>query len=211
MLYNQPATRGCRPVHERGNGWSREAAAGNQERLMSLTDQLRNDLKDAMRARDERRSTTIRMLLSTLKNEQGVKRQRALDSLVHARGVELAAIPQAELPPDEPLTEEETLQVVKREVKKRQDSIEAYRKVAREELAAEEAAEVAILQSYLPAQMDPEQARSRVAEIIEELRAGGAALGPGDMKRVMPVVMQRLGNSLDGRTLNQMVRELLTG
>lgn len=178
---------------------------------MSLTDQLRNDLKDAMRARDERRSTTIRMLLSTLKNEQGVKRQRALDSLVHARGVELAAIPQAELPPDEPLTEEETLQVVKREVKKRQDSIEAYRKVAREELAAEEAAEVTILQSYLPAQMDPEQARSRVAEIIEELRGGGTALGPGDMKRVMPVVMQRLGNSLDGRTLNQMVRELLTG
>ncbi len=178
---------------------------------MSVAEQLRNDLKDAMRARDERRSTTIRMLLSTLKNEQGVKRQRTLDSLVEARGVALAEIPAAELPPDEPLTEEETLQVVRREVKKRQDSIEAYRKVGREELADAEAAEMTILQSYLPAQMDPEQARSHIAAIIEELRAGGPPLGPGDMKRVMPVVMQRLRDSVDGRTLNQLVREQLTG
>lgn len=178
---------------------------------MSVAEQLRNDLKDAMRARDERRSTTIRMLLSTLKNEQGVKRQRTLDSLVEARGVALAEIPAAELPPDEPLTEEETLQVVRREVKKRQDSIEAYRKAGREELAAAEANEVALLQAYLPAQMDVDQARRRVAEIVEEVRADGPPLGPGDMKRVMPIVMQRLRDDVDGRMLNQLVRERLAG
>ena len=178
---------------------------------MSVTEQLRNDLKEAMRAKDERRLTTIRMLLSTLKNEQGVKRQRALDSLVEARGVALAEIAPAELPPDEPLTEEEALQAVRREVKKRQDSIEAYRKAGRDELAAAEAAEVTILQSYLPAQMDTEQARTRVTEIVDEVRAGGPPLGPGDMKRVMPVVMQQLRDDVDGRTLNQLVREILAG
>ncbi len=177
---------------------------------MALSDQLRNDLKDAMRAKDQTRTATIRLLLSALKYEEGAKRQRALDSLARAYGTDLREIPADALPPEEPLTDAEMLQVVGREVKKRQDSIEAYRKAGREELATAEAAEMAVLQSYLPAQMDRDEARSRVAEIIAEVRGSGLALGPADMKRVMPIVMERLRDRSDGRTLNQLVRELLS-
>lgn len=176
---------------------------------MALQDQLRNDLKDAMRAKDQTRLTTIRLLLATLKNEELTKRQRALDAVAQQRGVELRELPAADLPPAEPLTEAETLQAVSREVKQRQESIEAYRKAGREDLASAEAAEMVVLQSYLPARMSPEQARARVAEIITEVRGAGPPLGPQDMKRVMPVVMQRLRAQADGRTLNQAVRELL--
>ena len=177
---------------------------------MSLTDQVRSDLKDSMRAKDETRTGTIRLLLSALKYEQDAKRQRALDAATTARGLDLREIPQGELPVEEPLTEAEIRQVIAREVKKRQDSVETYRKANREELAATEEAEIAILQAYLPAQMDREEARSRVATIIGEVQGGGAPLGAADMKRIMPVVMERLRDQVDGRTLNQLVRELLT-
>ena len=177
---------------------------------MSLTDQVRSDLKDAMRAKDEMRTGTIRLLLSALKYEQDAKRQRALDAVTTARGLDLREIPEGELPTEEPLTEAEIRQVIGREVKKRQDSVETYRKASREELAAAEESEIAILQCYLPAQMDREEARSRVAAIIGEVQAGGAPLGAGDMKRIMPVVVERLRDQVDGRTLNQLVRELIT-
>ena len=177
---------------------------------MSLTDQLRNDLKDAMRAKDQPRMTTIRMLLSALKYEETAKRQRALDGMVQARGMALQEIPETELPPVEPLTDAEMQQVVAREVKKRQDSIEAYRKAGREDLATAEETEAALLRNYLPAQMERDEARAHVGEIIAEIRGGGPPLGLADMKRVMPVVMERLRDRADGRTLNQLVRELLS-
>ena len=177
---------------------------------MSLTDQLRNDLKDAMRAKDQPRMTTIRMLLSALKYEEAAKRQRALDSIVQDRGMALQEIPETELPPVEPLTDAEMQQVVAREVKKRQDSIEAYRKAGREDLASAEEAEAVVLRNYLPAQMGRDEALVRVGEIIDEIRGDGPPLRPADMKRVMPVVMERLRDRADGRTLNQLVRELLS-
>lgn len=175
---------------------------------MSLPDQIRNDLKDAMRAKDEARITTLRLLLSSIKDEQGIKRQRALDQAVKASGRELREIPTADLPQEEALTDAEILQAVSREIKKRQDSVEAYAKAKRDDLVAPEAAAIAIIQQYLPAQMDRDEARTQVAAIIDEV-AGGAILGPADMKQVMPVVMGRLRDQVDGRTLNQLVRELL--
>jgi uncharacterized protein YqeY len=177
---------------------------------MSLTDQLRNDLKDAMRAKDQPRMTTIRMLLAALKYEETAKRQRTLDGIVQARGMALQEIPEAELPAIEPLTDAEMQQVAAREVKKRQDSIEAYRKAGREDLASAEEAEAGVLRAYLPAQMERDEARARVGEIIAQIRGDGPALRPADMKRVMPVVMERLRDRADGRTLNQLVRELLS-
>ena len=177
---------------------------------MSLMDQLRNDLKDAMRAKDELRVTTIRLLLSAIKHEEGAKRERALDSAVKARGVDLQHMAPSDLPPPESLTDAEMRQVLAREIKKRQESIEAYRKAGRDDLVAAETAAQSILQAYLPPQMDRDEARARVAEIIAELGADGGPLGQADMKRVMPVVMERLRDQVDGRTLNQLVRELLS-
>jgi uncharacterized protein YqeY len=175
---------------------------------VNLPDRIRNDLKDAMRSRDAARTDVLRLLLAALKDEEGAKRQRALDRAVEATGRELRDIPSADLPPVEPLTEAEMLQVVSREIKKRQDSVEAYNKAGRSDLVAPEAAAIPMLQAYLPAQMDREEARARVEEIITEVGTGDS-LGPADMKRVMPVVMERLRDRADGRTLNQLVREIL--
>jgi uncharacterized protein len=177
---------------------------------MSLSDQLRSDLKDAMRAKDQARLSALRLLMAGLKAEEDAKRQRALDALVQSTGRELREIPVDELPPEEPLTEAEMLQTVNREIKKYQDSADAYTKAGRPELAAPENAAIEILRGYLPAQMDPAEARARVVEIVAEV-GDGATLGPADMKRVMPVVMQRLKDRVDGRTLNQLVRDVLNG
>lgn len=177
---------------------------------MSLSDQIRSDLKDAMRAKDQARLSALRLLMAGLKDEEGAKRQRALDTLTKATGRELREIPTDELPPEEPLTEAEMLQTVAREIKKRQDSAESYTKAGRPDMAAPETAAIEILRGYLPAQMDPAEARARVAEIAAEVGAG-QPLGPADMKRLMPVVLQRLKDRVDGRTLNQLVRDVLNG
>ena len=176
---------------------------------MPLSDQIRNDLKDAMRAKDQTRMTTLRGLLSASKYEEDAKRQRALEGAAKTHGVALHELSSADLPPVEPLTDAEMQQVVAREVKKRQDSIEAYGKAGRQDLVDAEGAELSVLQAYLPAQLSPDEARARVTEIILEVRGGGPPLGAKDMKRVMPVVMERLRDRSDGRTLNTLVRELL--
>ncbi len=100
--------------------------------------------------------------------------------------------------------------VVGREIKKRQDAQETYRKAGREELAGAEASAITVLQGYLPPQLDREDARARVAEIIAEQSEPGQSPNPSDMMRVMPVVMERLRGQVDGRSLNELVRELLS-
>lgn len=176
---------------------------------MDLLEQLQNDLKDAMRSKEEPRLTTIRSLRSALQNEEMSKRagerSAALQRLARERGVQPDAIPAADLPAGEPLTEAERLQVVSREIKKRQDAAESYRKVGRAEAAADEEAEIAVLRQYMPAQLSADELRPLVQGVIDELGASGKA----DLKRVMPVVMSRYKDRADGRTLNQLVQELL--
>ncbi|MBA3942972.1 MAG: GatB/YqeY domain-containing protein [Herpetosiphonaceae bacterium] len=172
---------------------------------MALDEQLQNDMKAAMRSKDTLRLDTIRLLRSNLQAERGAKRQRALDALVAQRRVALDAIPANELPPEEPLTEAEMQQVLAREAKKRQDSVEIYTRGGRQDLADQEQAELAILQSYLPARLSVDEVRPMVQAIITEVGATSKA----DMKKVMPVVMSRLRDKADGRMLNQLVGELL--
>lgn len=176
---------------------------------MTLTEQLQNDLKDAMRAKEEPRLTTIRSLRAALKNEELTKRARertaVLERLAKERGVSTDAIDAGELPAGEPLTEAEMQQVISREVKKRQDAAEAYRKVGREDAAASEEAEIGVLRVYLPKQLSADELRPLVSGIIQEVGATSKA----DLKKVMPVVMSRYKDRADGRTLNQLVQELL--
>lgn len=176
---------------------------------MSLNDQLQNDLKDAMRAREEPRLTTIRSLRSAIKNEEMTKRARertaVLERLARERGVPSDQIPSSDLPEGEPLTEAEIQQVISREVKKRQDAIDAFRKVGREDAAADEEAEMMILRAYLPRQLSTDELRPLVQAVIVEVGATSKV----DMKKVMPVVMSRYKDRADGRTLNQLVQELL--
>ncbi len=177
---------------------------------MGLIEQLQQDLKDAMRAKEEVRLMTIRSLRAAIKNEEVAKRSRernaVLERLAKERGVKAEEIAASELPEGEPLTEAEIQQVISREVKKRQDAIEAYRKVGREDAAAAEEAEMTVLKAYLPQQMSAEELRPLIQAVIQEVGASSKA----DLKKVMPVVMSRYKDRADGRTLNQLVQELLS-
>jgi uncharacterized protein len=157
---------------------------------MSLKDQLSADLRDAMRAGDETRKSTLRMLITSIRN--------------------------AEIPPetkgDEPvpagradLDDEAVLDLVRREIKQRRDSIEMYAKANRQDLVSTEEAEVGVLQAYLPRQMSRDEIEGVAKQIIE--RTG--ASGPADKGKVMPAIMQELRGKAEGRDINAVVTQLL--
>src|SRR5262245_27033910 len=126
---------------------------------LTLKQRLDADLRDAMRAGDETRKSTLRLLLAAVRN--------------------------AEIPPEKSegsdgpqrvdLNDEAVLDIVRRQVKQRQDSIEAYTKANRADLAATEEAELAILRAYLPPQMSREDVEAAARAVIERVGAQGAA------------------------------------
>jgi uncharacterized protein YqeY len=172
---------------------------------MTLMDQLQADLKTALRAREEPRLTTIRSLLAAVKNEAVTQRGAAVERIAKERGIKLEDLADADLPPAAQLSDADIHQVINREVKKRQDAIETYRKANRAEAAAAEEAEAEILRQYLPKQLSADELRPLVQQTIAEV----GAISKADMKKVMPVVMSRYRDRADGRTLNQLVQELL--
>jgi uncharacterized protein len=136
----------------------------------------------AMKQHDPVRLSTLRMLKAALMNKE-VERGRALDDT-------------------------ESLQVVSALVKQRRDSIEQFTQGGRPELAAKEAAEIAILEQYLPAAADPGAIEAAVVAAIAET---GAA-SPKDMGRVMKAALSKLaGQTVDGKTVNELVRKKLGG
>lgn len=159
---------------------------------MSLKDQLSADLRDAMRAGDETRKSTLRMLITAIRNAEIPP---------ETKGGEAPATGRLEL------DDEGVLNVVRREIKQRRDSIEMYAKANRQDLVAAEEAEVAVLQAYLPAQMSREEIEAVAREIIS--RTGAA--GPADKGKVMPVIMQELRGKAEGREINAVVTALLGG
>ncbi len=148
---------------------------------MSLQEQLSADLKDAMRQRDGRRRDVLRLTLAALQNAQ------------IAAGEELA--------------EDAVLAVVVKEAKQRRESIEEFRKGGRQELVEKEEAELTVLAPYLPQQASREEVAEAARQVIQETGASGA----GDLGKVMPVLMQRFSGRVDGREVNEVVRELLAG
>jgi uncharacterized protein YqeY len=138
-------------------------------------------IADAMRQRDPIRLTALRMLKAALTNRE-VERGRALD-------------------------EAEALQVVASLVKQRKDSIEQFTKGGRQDLVDKEAAEIVVLEAYLPPAADPAVVERAVAEAIQET---GAA-SPKDMGRVMKAAMAKLaGQGVDGKAVNELVRQKLS-
>jgi uncharacterized protein YqeY len=154
--------------------------------MMDLRDQLMDDLKEAMRQRDERRKTTIRSVIAAIKNEE-----TELDS----SGERVS------------LDDEGILLLIAQQAKQRRDSITEYRRGGREDLVAEEEAELAILQTYLPRQLTREEIEAEARRVIAEVGASG----PRDMGKVMKPLMARLRDRVDGKEVNQVVRELLAG
>ena len=141
----------------------------------SLTERLRAAMNQARKQRDQARTLLLSTILSDVQN----------------REIELK----------HPASDDEAAEVLRRGVKRRRESVEAYTKGGRNDLAATEQAEITILEEYLPAAVPPEEIRAAVREAI----AGGAA----DMGKVMGVVMPRFKGRADGKVINQIVREEL--
>ncbi|MFC2045930.1 GatB/YqeY domain-containing protein [Chloroflexota bacterium] len=153
---------------------------------MALREQLMDDLKQAMRDRDEPRKRTIRSVIAAMKTAETV-----LDASGERRS----------------LDDKDILALISTQAKQRQESIDAFRQGGREDLVAEEEADLAILQSYLPLQLTEEEIDAEAREVIAEVGASG----PQDLGRVMKPLMARLKGQADGRLVNQVVRELLAG
>ncbi len=148
---------------------------------MGLKDRLQQDLKDALRNRDERRKAVIRMAL--------------------------AAIQLAEADHGGELDEPSLVAVLQKEVKRRQETIEELRGTPRADRLADEEAELAILESYLPRMLSREEIAAEARAVIAQV----GATGPRDMGTVMQALMPRMKGRADGRLVNEVVRELLAG
>lgn len=154
---------------------------------MSLKDRLQADLTAAMKARDDLRTATLRMTLAAITNE------------------EVAGTQAREL------TDEEVVRVLTREHKKRGEAAEAFAAAGRTELAERERAEAAVLESYLPAQLDDAELRSEVERAIAEVGAQPGADGMRSMGAVMKILTARLAGRADGARIAAEVRRQLTG
>jgi uncharacterized protein len=149
---------------------------------MLLVDEVSAAIADAMRKRDPARLSALRMLKAALVN-RAVEKARDLDDA-------------------------EARQVVVSLVKQRRDSVEQFSKGGRQDLADKETAEIAVLESYLPAGVDPAIIERAVADAISET---GARL-PKDIGRVMKAAMAKLaGQTVDGKTVNEIAQRQLRG
>jgi uncharacterized protein YqeY len=163
---------------------------------MSLKERVNEDLRAAMRAGDELRKTTLRGLLSAVRAAEDAAVKAKVDAGPVAEDAERIVVA---------FSDDEVLQVIRRQVKQRQDSIEQFEKAGRQDLVAKETAEAAVLQGYLPQQMPREQIVAEARAVIAET----GATGPGDKGKVMPVLIRRLQGKADGREINAVVTELL--
>lgn len=163
---------------------------------MSLRDQIQTDLADAMRARDQVRTGTLRMLMAAVRNaEIPVAPAGATEEQLAAMAGQGHAA----------LGDDALQDIVQKQVKQRRDSIDQYRKAGREDLAAKEEAEVTVLEAYLPQQAG----RDEIVAAARRVMAETGASGPRDMGKVMPVLAREFAGRADGRVINEVVRGLL--
>jgi len=146
---------------------------------MSFIDTIKSDMYTAMKSGEKKTAGTLRTLLAKLKDQQ--------------------------INTGKSLSDQEGLNVIKTLVKQRRESIEIYEQANRPDLAEQEKIELNILESYLPQMMTEDETRSLVVSVIEET----GSIGMEDVGKVMPVVMQRGAGSVDGKTANMILRELL--
>jgi uncharacterized protein len=150
-----------------------------------LRDDINTAVKEAMKAKDERKLSTLRMVNSTIKNAD-----------IAARG---------EGKP--PLTDADLLSVFQKMIKQRQESVELYDKGGRPELAAQEREEIAIIQAYLPKQMSDEDVKAAIAAVITETNAAGVK----DMGKVIGALKAKYAGQMDFGKASGMVKAALTG
>jgi len=147
---------------------------------VDLRQKLSDDLKQAMRGGDKVRRSVIRLVIAAIRNAE-IARQATLDNT-------------------------DILGIIAKEVRQRRESIEAFKQGNRQDLVAQEEAELTILNEYLPRQITREEIIAAARQVIE----GIGAQGPGDKGKVMPQLIAQLKGRADGREINAVVTELLT-
>src|SRR5215468_6582151 len=150
--------------------------------IMTFLDRINEDLKAAMKSKDPERLSTLRMVKTALKN-------REIDKM-------------------EALTDEESMRVLQSLVKQRRDSIEQYQQAGRIDLAEKEAAEIKVIEEYMPAALD----EVAIARVVEETIAETGASSMKEIGAVMKAVMAKFaGQTVDGKAVNQIVKSKLGG
>ena len=145
-----------------------------------LVEKIAHDLTDAIKAKDERRLSCLRVLKAAVTNEQGRRTQ--------------------------PLEEEDVQAVIQSLIRRGQEAAVEFRKGHREDMAAKEEGEVKILSGYLPRQLAPAEIEKAIEEIIAEVSASG----PKDLGKVMKAAMGRLSGKVQGKEVNEIAKRLLT-
>jgi uncharacterized protein YqeY len=150
-----------------------------------LRDDINTAVKEAMKAKDERKLSTLRMVNSTLKNAD-----------IDARGQGKP-----------PLSDDDILGVLQKMIKQRQESVELYEKGGRAELAAQEREEIAVISAYLPKQMAEDEVKTAIAAVIAETGAAGMK----DMGKVIAALKAKYAGQMDFGKASGLVKAALTG
>lgn len=149
-----------------------------------LRDDINNAVKEAMKAKDERKLSTLRMVNSTLKNAD-----------IEARGQGKP-----------PLSDDDVLGVLQKMIKQRQESVELYDKGGRAELADQERAEIAVISAYLPKQMSDDEVKTAISAVISETGAAGMK----DMGKVIAALKAKYAGQMDFGKASGLVKAALT-
>jgi len=150
---------------------------------MGLKERLTEDIKSAMKAKDKLRLETIRSIKKAVLEKEVSVRPSGQESL----------------------TEEQEIEVLAQQAKQRRDSIQQYKDAGRDDLADQEAAELVIIETYLPAQLDDEE----LSSIIDQIIADVGAISPKDMGKVMGPAMKQLKGKADGKKIQEIVKSKL--
>jgi len=152
--------------------------------FLVLRDNINNAMKDAMKARDERRVSTLRMMNAAIKNADIAARGEGKD----------------------PLNEADLMSLFQKMIKQRQESADLYEKGGRPELAAQEKGEIAIISSYLPQQMSDVEAGAAISALLQEINAETMK----DMGRAMSALRERFAGKMDFGKASGRIKELLS-
>jgi uncharacterized protein YqeY len=170
-----------------------------------LKARIERDAVSATKARDDVRRDTLRFVLAAIRNEEVARRLAAIDDLIKDRVDEQArAAWLASNAPDK-LSDDAVMDVLWRQVKMRRDSIDAFQKGGRAELAANEKAQLDVIAGYLPAQLDEAAVEAAVRTAITET----GATGPKDMGKVIGAVRAAVGDRAEGRVVSAVAQRIL--
>jgi uncharacterized protein YqeY len=150
-----------------------------------LRDDINNAVKEAMKAKEERKLSTLRMVNSSIKNAD-----------IEARGQG-----------KQPLSDEDILGLLQKMIKQRQESVELYDKGGRAELAAQEREEIAVISAYLPKQMSEDEVKAAIATVIKDTGAAGMK----DMGKVIGALKSKYAGQMDFGKARGLVKAALTG